>query len=227
MEIVVNSMKNEVISSGMKAFQRRISREALEQSSRDLCQQRDELVRQLAEERRRGSEQREEMETLSEQQKTLQQRFGVLALVHSLQQSAVMPAFSLVRRVMREERKQESVVETTTGGVKRVSRMLGRVVFLRGGGSDEEDLEDYEEEESYGTDLSGQEEWAELMKANSVEACFMGAESVAQNATRAGQDLQEHVSNITTSLEFFPQTPAASGFFKASHRGFTRIYCRN
>ena len=105
--------------------------------------------------------------------------------------------------------------------------MLGRVVFLRGGGSDEEDLEDYEEEESYGTDLSGQEEWAELMKANSVEACFMGAESVAQNATRAGQDLQEHVSNITTSLEFFPQTPAASGFFKASHRGFTRIYCRN
>lgn len=227
MEIVVNSMKHEVISSGMKAFQRRISPEALERSSRDLCQQRDELVRQLAEERRRGSEQREEMETLSEQQKTLQQRFGVLALVHSLQQSAVMPAFSLVRRVMREERKQESVVETTTGGVKRVSRMLGRVVFLRGGGSDEEDLEDYEEEESYGTDLSGQEEWAELMKANSVEACFMGAESVAQNATRAGQDLQEHVSNITTSLEFFPQTPAASGFSKASHRGFTRIYCRN
>ena len=210
MEIVVNSMKHEVISSGMKAFQRRISPEALERSSRDLCQQRDELVRQLAEERRKGSEQREETETLSEQQKTLQQRFGVLALVHSLQQSAVMPAFSLVRR-----------------SVKRVSRMLGRVVFLRGGGSDEEDLEDYEEEESYGTDLSGQEEWAELMKANSVEACFMGAESVAQNATRAGQDLQEHVSNITTSLEFFPQTPAASGFSEASHRGFTRIYCRN
>ncbi|CAJ1376945.1 unnamed protein product [Effrenium voratum] len=59
--------------------------------------------------------------------------------------------------------------------------------------------------DDYGTDDLGQDEWAEMLKAKHFQALFMGAETVGENASRAASDLQEHVHNITASLEFFPQ----------------------
>eukprot|EP00435_Cladocopium_sp_Y103_P062666 s552_g24.t1 len=186
--------------------------EALEQSNKDLSQQRDELVRQLGEERKRTQELQEELDLQHEHQKTQQQHYAVLALVHALQKSTVMPAFSLVRRSIdashgrntspnlgeqKEEIESFDAVEEMDSAV---DTSVGEA-----GGSEEEDDSDDEPEDSYGTDNAGQEEWTELMKANTFEACFVGADTIGQNTSRAASDLQEHVSNITTSLEFFPQ----------------------
>ena len=185
--------------------------EALEQSNKDLSLQRDELVRQLGEERKRTQELQEELDLQHEHQKTQQQRHAVLALVHSLQKSTVMPAFSLLRRSLgvsgvswsskAEEFDRDDAVETETTSVGYEAEEAEEAGSE--GSESEEDLEDLED--SYGTDNAGQEEWVELMKANTFEACFVGADTIGQNTSRAASDLQEHVSNITTSLEFFPQ----------------------
>ena len=122
--------------------------EALEQSNKDLSQQRDELVKQLGEERKRSQEQQEELDLQQEHQKTQQQRHAVLSLVHALQKSAVMPAFSLLRRSMANANVRtaaeplEPLVDDTD-------------VAVESGGASEEESEDDEPEESYGTDSAG------------------------------------------------------------------------
>ena len=182
--------------------------EALEQSNKDLSQQRDELVRQLGEERKRTQELQEELDLQHEHQKTQQQRYAVLALVHALQKSTVMPVFSLIRRSI-----DASHGRNTSPNISEqkeefesfdVEEMDAVDTSVGEAGSEEEESDD-EPEDSYGTDNAGQEEWTELMKANTFEACFVGADTIGQNTSRAASDLQEHVSNITTSLEFFPQ----------------------
>ena len=124
--------------------------EALEQSNKDLSQQRDELVKQLGEERKRSQEQQEELDLQQEHQKTQQQRHAVLSLVHALQKSAVMPAFSLLRRSM-----ANANVGTAAGPLESQVDDTDVAVESMGGASDEEESEDDEPEESYGTDSAG------------------------------------------------------------------------
>eukprot|EP00438_Fugacium_kawagutii_P020605 Skav209882 [mRNA] locus=scaffold3263:59982:78052:+ [translate_table: standard] len=198
--------------------------EALEQSNRDLSQQRDELVRQLGEERKRTQDLQEELDLQHEHQKTQQQHHAVLALVHALQKSTVMPAFSLLRRSIGGAMscKQSSGKEEQAEKVDVVEDLDANTSVGEEAGSEEEDSE--EEEDSYGTDNSGQEEWAELMRANTFEACFFGADTVGQNTSRAATDLQAHVSNITTSLELFPQIyPSLLQELDRSSKGYGQV----
>ena len=120
--------------------------EALEQSNKDLSQQRDELVKQLGEERKRSQEQQEELDLQQEHQKTQQQRHAVLSLVHALQKSAVMPAFSLLRRSMANANVRTEPLEPLVDDTD---------VAVESGGASEEESEDDEPEESYGTDSAG------------------------------------------------------------------------
>ena len=136
--------------------------EVLEESNKDLLRQRDDLLRQLSDEKKRRLELQDEFERISKNEQ-------------------------------KDIHEMDSAVDTGTAG-------------------SEEDLNelsaDEEPDDSYGIDRAGQEEWGELMKTNTFEACFLGAESNGQNVSRAAADLMEHVSNISTSLEYFPQMNA-------------------
>ncbi|CAE8591464.1 unnamed protein product, partial [Polarella glacialis] len=70
---------------------------------------------------------------------------------------------------------------------------------------DEESDDDDESEDAYGMDENGQEEWAAIIQANTLDAMFIGADAVVQNASSAAGDLQEQVQNIVSSLDLFPQ----------------------
>ena len=190
--------------------------EALEQANKSVSLQRDELARQLRERERSSQELSDELEEQQEALKTQQQRHGVLSLVHALQRSTVLPAFSLLRRALSQaglgngglpERHKtaglisiedaDSLVDTSTG-----DGMAG-IDDLADDSSPE--ASDEEPDETYGTDDRSQQELAEMMKANTFESLFAGADTVSENATSAAGELQEHVANIMTSLEFFPQ----------------------
>ncbi|CAE8620767.1 unnamed protein product [Polarella glacialis] len=70
---------------------------------------------------------------------------------------------------------------------------------------DEESDDDDESEDAYGMDENGQEEWAAIIQANTLDAMFIGADAVVQNASSAAGDLQEQIQNIVSSLDLFPQ----------------------
>jgi hypothetical protein len=70
---------------------------------------------------------------------------------------------------------------------------------------EEDEEDDIDDEPTYGLDDEGQEEWAEMLRANTLNALFTGASVVVDNAQTAAADLTEQVCNITCSLDMFPQ----------------------
>ena len=189
--------------------------EALEQANKAVSLQRDELARQLREKERTNQELSDELEETLEQQKTQQQRYGVLSLVHALQRSTVLPAFSLLRRALSHVDMAEASNSPDSHKLAVFSNIedVDSLVDTSTGDAGMDDLaedtspdaSDDEPDEAYGTDDKSQLEWAEMMKANTFESLFIGAETVNENAAAASGELQEHVANIMTSLDFFPQ----------------------
>ncbi|CAE7882828.1 FH4 [Symbiodinium microadriaticum] len=168
--------------------------EALEQANKAVSLQRDEIARQLREKERINQELADELEEQREQFRTTQQRYGVLSLVHSLQRSTVLPAFSLLRRAL------------PPGGLGAPGP--GRDPAGPAGPAgpvEEASYSDAESDDSYGLDDRGQQEFAQLMKDNTFESLFVGADRVSEDATAVTGELQEHMTNIVTSLELFPQ----------------------
>ncbi|CAE7837488.1 FH4 [Symbiodinium necroappetens] len=163
--------------------------EALEQANKAVSLQRDEIARQLREKERINQELADELEEQREQFRTTQQRYGVLSLVHSLQRSTVLPAFSLLRRAL------------PPGGLG----VPGPGRDPAGRPVEEASYSDAESDDSYGLDDRGQQEFAQLMKDNTFESLFVGADRVSEDATAVTGELQEHMTNIVTSLELFPQ----------------------
>ena len=172
--------------------------EALEQANKAVSLQRDEIARQLREKERMNQELADELEEQREQFRTNQQRYGVLSLVHSLQRSTVLPAFSLLRRALPALPSGENP-----------GPPVGSVPVCSGGGGgpaqEAESYSDAESDDSYGLDDRGQQEFAQLMKDNTFESLFVGADRVSEDATAVTGELQEHMTNIVTSLELFPQ----------------------
>eukprot|EP00931_Biecheleriopsis_adriatica_P056669 TRINITY_DN3358_c0_g1_i2.p1 TRINITY_DN3358_c0_g1~~TRINITY_DN3358_c0_g1_i2.p1 ORF type:complete len:1642 (-),score=572.30 TRINITY_DN3358_c0_g1_i2:3-4904(-) len=193
--------------------------EVLEQSNKALGAQRDELSRQIREKDRNIEGLQTDLEAQQEAQRTQQQRFGVLTLVHALQHSAVLPAFSLLRRSIGSTNFEAEALEAENfAGVDDLSTCSASVDGSTAVGEVDMDVieeegddisEEEEQEDMYGMDDKGQEEWRDMMRLNTFEALFTGAETVVSNTATATGDLKEHISNIVTSLDFFPQMYAS------------------
>lgn len=184
--------------------------ETLECERDALVQQRDELNRSIREKDRAQTSAQAEIDGMAEANRDLQQKHAVALLSQALQRGVVMPAFSLLRRcsgapsgggnAKREEQKlkdydsaihEVDVASTADEGLDDEE--------------DEDDEDDEDEEDKYGIDQNGQEEWAEMLKENSLNALFPAADAVVENARLASGDLTEHVQNIVQSLDLFPQ----------------------
>jgi len=186
--------------------------ETLESARDDLVSQRDDLGKQMRERDRCATLAEAELEGVSESNKTAQQQLAAFMLSAVLQRISVFPAYSTLKRSLMsspragaedpandDAEKAESLLEASTvdGGLSDDLEEVDE--------EDEEDDEDEEEEHAYGLDQDGQEEWAEMLRANTLNALFTGVDVVVQNAKTAAEDLHDQVQNIVTSLDMFPQ----------------------
>eukprot|EP00927_Polykrikos_kofoidii_P038732 TRINITY_DN33156_c1_g1_i1.p1 TRINITY_DN33156_c1_g1~~TRINITY_DN33156_c1_g1_i1.p1 ORF type:complete len:1639 (+),score=436.28 TRINITY_DN33156_c1_g1_i1:144-4919(+) len=179
--------------------------ETLELSRNSLVNQRDELTRELRDKERDAELTMAEVEGLTEGQKLLQARLAGLTLKSVLMRSAVGPAFFTLRQNLgsTNEAGENKATAPQTEEMEYESTAEGDAEGLEDVEEDEE--EDDEEENTYGTDQEAQEEWAELLQSNTLASLFTGASVVVQHAGTAADDLQEHIQNITSSIDLFPQ----------------------
>eukprot|EP00429_Kryptoperidinium_foliaceum_P013236 CAMPEP_0176034002 /NCGR_PEP_ID=MMETSP0120_2-20121206/16802_1 /TAXON_ID=160619 /ORGANISM="Kryptoperidinium foliaceum, Strain CCMP 1326" /LENGTH=932 /DNA_ID=CAMNT_0017367337 /DNA_START=44 /DNA_END=2838 /DNA_ORIENTATION=- len=185
--------------------------ETLERARDELIAQRDEMSRTARERERALTQAQSDMESASENCKTLQQELAAIRLTYSLQKGVVAPAYSIVRQRLQAFGSPGASPLVADGGEKSESLMdASTIAEEQEGAEEEEDLDDEDDEDenldnAYGIDEDGQEEWAEMLRANTLNALFTGVGVVVQNARCAAEDLSDQVNNITTSLEYFPQ----------------------
>eukprot|EP00929_Paragymnodinium_shiwhaense_P074338 TRINITY_DN38031_c0_g1_i1.p1 TRINITY_DN38031_c0_g1~~TRINITY_DN38031_c0_g1_i1.p1 ORF type:complete len:1727 (+),score=662.87 TRINITY_DN38031_c0_g1_i1:149-5329(+) len=197
--------------------------ETLEQARDSLQNQREELNSEIREKDRDLELGQAEVEGLTHGKEEVEGRLASFMLMATLQRGVVSPAFSLLRQRL------EALGRSKHGRGKDVDRIaVERCAVddttdtfpdestVDGDGADEdtfpdadeddedEEEEDDEEERSYGVDQEGQEDFAEMLKANTLSSLLTGAGAVVQNGKEASEDLQEHVGNILYSLDLFP-----------------------
>jgi len=192
--------------------------EALERAKDALMDQRDQLNSREREHLRNAAQAESRIEEVREEYKGMTQRVAVGQMAFVLHRSAVAPAFSMLRQALPASRLTRDEVgveldETFEDDCQASSQFdasttdgdLTNIIEEE----EEDEEEEEEEEEDYGVDEEGHEEWIEMMRANTLNALFTGIGAVTSNVKQAAEDLNDHVSNITGSLEIFPQMNAA------------------
>lgn len=181
--------------------------ETLELARDSLVKQRDELQSQVEERDENAELQEAEIEGLTEGRTVMQNKLAVHMLVDTLRRGVLAPAFSLLRQRLacasgtgdvNGKSDRESVASTVEGDSM-------STVIEEEEDEEEDEEEEEEEEDTYGVDEDGQEELAEMIRANTLTCLFAGAGVVSRNAMNAASDLNEHVNSIVGSLNLFPQ----------------------